>query len=111
MKLDHLTNEHFRNMFSNQFELVNYAIRLAEHMIKSGREPFRLHDPKNLAIQILEIIESGKDRYKDLPDESALIHEIEAVIITRHADLGSIEDDDEEDDEEETAEETAEARK
>lgn len=91
-QIDHLTNERLRNMFDNQFELVNYAIKMAEHFIKSGREPFVHQDTQNLASQILEVIESGKDRFREMPNEETFIAEVESVF------LGT--DSDEEDDDE-----------
>ena len=36
---DQLTNEKLLKRFNNQFELVRYAIQLAENTIRSGREP------------------------------------------------------------------------
>lgn len=82
---DHLTNEQLRNMFTNQFELVNYAIKLAENFIRSGREPFVLHEPQNLTTQILEIIETGKDKFQNIADEPTLIKEVETAIVSSHA--------------------------
>lgn len=80
-KHEHLTNERLRNMFENQFELVNYAIKLAEYFIKSGKEPFIYQTNQNLATKILRIIESGKDRYREMPDEKTFIIEIENALV------------------------------
>ena len=65
-----LTNEKIRKKFNSQFELVNYAIRLAENMIKSGREPRVKIDSKNRALQILSEILNNKDRFDDIVIES-----------------------------------------
>jgi DNA-directed RNA polymerase subunit omega len=45
MEKENLTNEKLRNKFANQFELVSYAIRLADNMIKTAgkRCPGRVH--------------------------------------------------------------------
>jgi hypothetical protein len=80
-KHEHLTNERLRNVFDNQFELVNYAIKLAEYFIKSGKEPFAYQTNQNLATKILRIVESGKGRFRDLPDEKAFIDEIETALV------------------------------
>lgn len=80
-KHEHLTNERLRNLFDNQFELVNYAIKLAEYFIKSGKEPFAYQTNQNLATKILRIVESGKGRFRDLPDEKSLIAEIETALV------------------------------
>lgn len=80
-KHEHLTNERLRNMFENQFELVNYAIKLAEYFIKSGKEPFAYQTNQNLVTKILKIIESGKDRYREMPDEKTFIIEIENALV------------------------------
>lgn len=80
-KHEHLTNERLRNIFDNQFELVNYAIRLAEYFIKSGKEPFAYQTNQNLATKILRIIEKGKHRYREIPDEKAFIAQIESALV------------------------------
>ena len=35
---DQLTNERLKGLFKNNFELVNYAIRLGRYYLKSGHE-------------------------------------------------------------------------
>ncbi len=35
---DQLTNEHIKKMFKSNFELANYAMRLARYKIASGHE-------------------------------------------------------------------------
>jgi hypothetical protein len=81
-KHEHLTNERLRNIFDNQFELVNYAIKLAEYFIKTGKEPFAYQTNQNLATKILRIVEGGKGRFRDLPDEKSFIDEIETALIS-----------------------------
>jgi len=56
-----LTGESFRNRFESQFDLVNYAISLAQDMIVSGRGPRVKTDVLNVAHQILDEITAGKD--------------------------------------------------
>lgn len=61
-----LTNEELRDRFSNQFELVNYAIGLAENMIYSGRDSRVKTDVQNRAYQILEEVKAGVDKLDDI---------------------------------------------
>ncbi len=63
---DHLTNQQISKKFANQFDLVNYAIRLVENMIKSGRAPRVKVDVDNPVVQILAEIEVGKDKFDDI---------------------------------------------
>lgn len=63
-----LTNEKLSKKFVNQFELVNYAIRLADNMIKSGRAPRVKVDVDNPVIQVLAEIEQGKDYLEEIAD-------------------------------------------
>jgi hypothetical protein len=69
-----LTNQHLSTKFTNSFELVNYAIRLAKNMIQSER-PCRIPTPvQNRAFQILLEIAEGKDLFDDisaLPEKKA----------------------------------------
>lgn len=64
-----LTTEEIKKKFKSQFDLVTYAISLAENMIKTGREPRVKVDCQNRAMQILEEIVEGKDKLDDLPVE------------------------------------------
>ena len=57
-----LTNEFIREKFNNQFELVNYAIKLSEQMIRRGMES------ENVAVDIIDDIVEGRDKF----DESFL---------------------------------------
>ncbi len=68
----YLTNELMRKKFSSQFELVNYAIKLAANMIHTGREEARVKiDSQNRAMQILSEILNGKDRFDEIIIEVA----------------------------------------
>lgn len=64
---ERITNEQIRVKFKSQFDLVRYAIRLAENMILTGRESRVKSDTKNRAMQILEEIALGKDQFDDIP--------------------------------------------
>jgi DNA-directed RNA polymerase subunit K/omega len=71
-----LTNESIKSKFKSQFELVNYAIKLAEQMIHSGRAPQVSIDNQNTAVIIIEEIEVGKDKMLDiLPVSKEIIAE------------------------------------
>lgn len=61
-----LTNEKISRKFNNQFDLVNYAIKLAENMIKSGRDPRVKIESQNRALQVLAEISEDKDRFDEL---------------------------------------------
>jgi len=65
-KKNALTNEKISRKFNNQFDLVNYAIKLAENMIKSGRDPRVKIDSQNRALQVLAEISEDKDRFDEL---------------------------------------------
>lgn len=61
------TNEKLAKKFENNFDLVNYAISLAENMIQSGRDPrVRKPDMQNRAMLILEEIREGKDQFDEI---------------------------------------------
>jgi hypothetical protein len=62
-----ITNEDLRKKFKSQFELVKYAISLAENMILTGREPRAKIEGQNRAMQILEEIVTGKDKFDEIP--------------------------------------------
>lgn len=65
---DPLTNEKIIKKFESQFDLVNYAIRLAENMIYSGRDSRVKVDCQNRALQILGEIALGKDVFDEIPE-------------------------------------------
>lgn len=60
------TNEILRKKFKNQFELVSYAISLAENMIMTGRESRVKTDMQNRAMQVLAEIAAGKDQFEPI---------------------------------------------
>lgn len=64
-----LTNEQIKKKFKSQFELVGYAIKLAENMIHTGRGPRVKSDSQNVAIHILDEINAGLDKFEDIPKE------------------------------------------
>ncbi|CCB86815.1 MULTISPECIES: hypothetical protein [Parachlamydia] len=61
-----LTNEKISRKFGNQFDLVNYAIKLAENMIKTGRDARVRTDSQNRALQVLAEISEDKDRFDEI---------------------------------------------
>lgn len=67
----HLTNEKMSNKFKSGFELVNYAIKLAENMIKTGRDSRVKSDVQNRAMLILEEIYEGKDHLDEIQVSSS----------------------------------------
>ncbi len=69
-KKSQLTNEDVTKKFKSSFELVNYAIKLAENMIRTGRNSRVKSDVQNRAMLILEEIQQGKDHFDDLDDGS-----------------------------------------
>jgi DNA-directed RNA polymerase subunit omega len=66
MEKERLTNELLKHKFKSQFDLVRYAIRLAENMIKTGREPRVDIDIENPAMEILAEIIAGKDHFDEI---------------------------------------------
>lgn len=101
---ENITNEMISKKFSNQFNLVNYAIDLTENLIKTGRAPRTELDSENPALQALEEIACGSDRFDEVVvvklDEAALIEKNKQASL----DLSFDDDDDEDDEEEEAAE-------
>lgn len=67
-----LTNEALSKKFKNQFDMVNYAIKLAENMIKSGREARVKTEFQNSALQIVVEIATGQDRFDEIPERIVL---------------------------------------
>lgn len=58
-----LTNEELLKQYKNQFDLVRYAIQLAENAIHSGRDIDVDTDSENLAFKILAEIATHKERF------------------------------------------------
>jgi hypothetical protein len=71
----HFTNEELSKKFKSNFDLVNYAIRLVENMIKTGRDPRVKSDMQNRAMLILEEINEGKDQFDEIPESTQLTEE------------------------------------
>jgi DNA-directed RNA polymerase subunit K/omega len=65
--MDTITNEQTLKKFKSQFELVSYAIRLTENLIKSGRNPRIRIYTQNPALIAIGEIEEGKDQIDPLP--------------------------------------------
>lgn len=63
-----LTNEDLAKKFKSNFDLVNYAIKLAENMIHTGRDARVKSDVQNRAMLVLEEINEGKDRFDEITD-------------------------------------------
>lgn len=62
-----LTNEQLLTRFKNQFELVRYAMQLAENAIKSGRDLNVDTDSQNVAFQVLAEISANTERFAEVP--------------------------------------------
>lgn len=54
------TNEKLAKKFKSSFELVNYAILMAEEKIRSGRDSHAI-DSDNLVITVMKDLAAGKD--------------------------------------------------
>lgn len=61
-----LTNENLSAKFKSQFEMVDYAIDLVNHLVKSGRPPRVKTEILNPAVVALEEISQGKDVFEDI---------------------------------------------
>lgn len=57
-----LTNEKISKKFRNQFDLVNYAIQIANEMVISGRKPRVKSETENTALNVIAEIMSDKDK-------------------------------------------------
>jgi DNA-directed RNA polymerase subunit omega len=75
-----LTNEEMRSKFKSNFELVNYAIKLAENMIKTGRDARVKSEVQNRAMLILEEILEGKDQFDEIKTSSSTSSEMEEAL-------------------------------
>ncbi len=69
---DFFTNELLNKRFKNQFNLVRYAIQLAENAIRSGHLPPTQEESHNLAFQILAAIAEEKDSFEEIERETFL---------------------------------------
>ncbi|MBA3721783.1 MAG: hypothetical protein H0W88_05220 [Parachlamydiaceae bacterium] len=68
-----LTNEELSKKFKNNFDLVNYAISLAENMIYSGRDARVKSDVQNRAMLVLEEINEGKDQFDQIVETTIVV--------------------------------------
>lgn len=104
-----LTTEQLRLKFKSQFELVNYSIRLAENMIKTGRGPRVKIEIQSAAMQVLAEIQAGKDQFDDIPVAPVVqqSHYEKPIAFDRNA----ADDDDDDDDLEEKPKERKKGRK
>lgn len=66
--MEQITNEIINKKFKNQFDLVNHAIRLAENMLKTGRDPRVKSLVQNRAMHVLDEIVTGKDYFDVIPE-------------------------------------------
>lgn len=108
--IDNLTNEEISKKFTNQFDLVNYAIGLATNMIQTGRDPRVKMNTENPALLILEEIAEGKDEFVEVPSKESLVLTEETRIEVRKTESKKDDADEafEEEDETELEEETQE---
>lgn len=84
----HLTNEHMKQKFKNQFDMVNYAIQLAENMIRSGRDARVKAETQNRALQVILEIATGQDRFDEIipkVEEEEVTYQANGKVITREA--------------------------
>jgi hypothetical protein len=77
MALESLTNEELLKKFNSLFELVNHAIKLAELKILKGQEAHMKEETENLAFEVLEEIEEGRDHLEEIELEAAMSKEEE----------------------------------
>ncbi|MCB1149375.1 MAG: hypothetical protein KDK48_04355 [Chlamydiia bacterium] len=64
---ERLTNDSLKKKFDSQFELVNYLIKQARGMIRSGRAPRVNVDSDNTAVNVVAELVAGKDLLDDEP--------------------------------------------
>lgn len=64
---DNLTNEGImKRRERSTFDLVNYAIKVAENMIHSGREPVVRTHSQNIPMYVLAEIANNKEIFADI---------------------------------------------
>ena len=67
MAFESMTNEEMVKKFSSQFDLVNYAIKVAEWQIRSGTDSLENSaGDGNRALLVLRAIMAGKERIGEL---------------------------------------------
>lgn len=64
---ERLTNDSLKKKFDSQFELVNYLIKQARGMIRSGRAPRVNVHSDNTAVNVVAELVAGKDLLDDEP--------------------------------------------
>lgn len=79
-----LTNEQLLKQFTSQFELVNYAIKLAENMVKTGRDTRIKINSQNKALQIVREIEEGKDQFDEIIRENVVVETEVKTFVSQH---------------------------
>lgn len=84
------TNESLRKKFKSQFELVRYAISLAENMIITGREPRIKTDLQNRAMQVLAEIGAGKDQFEPVISEQKTEQKVEEMMTYKTEDANHL---------------------
>jgi hypothetical protein len=77
-----LTNEDLAKKFTSNFELVSYAIKLAENMIKTGRDARVKSEVQNRAMLVLEEISEGKDQFDQITETTSFAQGDHASIET-----------------------------
>ncbi|MGA8164213.1 MAG: hypothetical protein WB791_04210 [Waddliaceae bacterium] len=92
MERENLTNEKVRTRFTNQFDLINHAIKLAEDLIKSGRHLREHTTTDNPALQAIEELLSHEDKGYDGKE----IHAVESTELDIQEEQESIEKEEEE---------------
>lgn len=63
---ENLTNEGIMKRRESTFDLVNYAIKVAENMILSGREPRVRTHSQNVPMYVLAEIANHKEVFEDV---------------------------------------------
>lgn len=63
---ENLTNEGIMKRRESTFDLVNYAIKVAENMIQSGREPMVRTHSQNVPMYVLAEIANHKEVFADI---------------------------------------------
>ncbi len=72
---ENLTTEKINKTFENQFDLVNYAIKMVEELVMSGRHTRVKYDVDNPALIVLEEILKGKDKFEEEKEEKKIVYE------------------------------------
>lgn len=70
MKKKNLTNEELSRHFDNPFDLVNHAIHLAQHLIRSGHELTENQDRNSAAVVLKKVLreQENQKKSKELAD-------------------------------------------